>query len=99
MSAQLSWKRDGERLTLQGELDQNGLNELWLVREQVMWGTALIDLSDITRVDSAGVALLVHLVDLAKRQGQPVHLAGVSDNLRTLAKLYNLPAGLLPGAD
>lgn len=96
MTAQLSWSRDGDRLALLGELDQDVLNPLWDARIDVMKGVSCIDLHGVTRVDTAGVALLVHLVALGKKQGSSVSLAGVSDNVATLAALYNLPQDVLP---
>ncbi len=94
--SQLSWTREGETLLLSGELDQDYLNPLWDAREDAMKGVSCIDLSGIARVDTAGVALLVHLVSTGKRQGAQVTLSGVSDNVVTLAQLYNLPADVLP---
>ncbi|ROP58060.1 phospholipid transport system transporter-binding protein [Enterobacter sp. BIGb0383] len=99
MPMQLNWTRDGERLALQGELDQDTLNGLWDVREQAIQGVSVIDLSEVSRVDTAGLALLIHLADRAKQLGQTVRLESASENLRTLAQLYNLPDGLLPGAN
>lgn len=96
MTQQLGWSREGETLLLSGELDQDLLNPLWDARQQAMQGVTFIDLSTITRVDTAGVALLMHLVAEGKRQGQKVKLTGASENVFTLAKLYNLPADLLP---
>jgi len=94
--SQLGWTREGETLRLSGELDQDYLNPLWDAREDAMKGVSCIDLSGIARVDTAGVALLVHLVSTGKRQGAQVTLSGVSDNVVTLAQLYNLPADVLP---
>ena len=54
------------------------------------------DLSRVSRVDTGGLALLLHLIDLAKKQGNNVTLQGVNDKVYTLAKLYNLPADVLP---
>jgi len=96
MTQQLTWTREGERLSLQGELDQDVLNPLWEARVQAMQGVGVIDLSALSRVDTAGVALLVHLIAEARQQGQSVTLAGVSDKVVTLAQLYNLPANALP---
>ncbi|WP_318356176.1 lipid asymmetry maintenance protein MlaB [Enterobacter sp.] len=96
MTQQLTWTREGERLSLQGELDQDVLNPLWEARVQAMQGVSVIDLSALSRVDTAGVALLVHLIAEARQQGQSVTLAGVSDKVVTLAQLYNLPANALP---
>lgn len=96
MTPQLSWAHEGERLVLQGELDQDVLNPLWEARQAAMSGISCIDLRDITRVDTAGVALLIHLIAQGKKQGRAVSLEGLSDNLLTLAALYNLPADVLP---
>jgi phospholipid transport system transporter-binding protein len=35
-----------------------------------MQGVTVIDLSDVTRVDTAGVALLAHLVAVGKSRGK-----------------------------
>lgn len=93
---QLSWTRAGESLLLSGELDQDYLNPLWDARHDAMQGVSCIDLSGVSRVDTAGVALLVHLVATGKQQGMQVTLSGVSDNVITLAQLYNLPEDVLP---
>ena len=66
MSQQLSWARDGETLTLTGELDQDLLNPLWDARHNAMQGVTLIDLHGVTRVDTAGIALLAHRWPRAK---------------------------------
>ena len=96
MAVQLSWTREGERLALQGELDQDVLNPLWDARVEAMMGITCIDLQGISRIDTAGVALLIHLIDQGKKQGNQVSLEGISENLRTLAELYNLPVDVLP---
>lgn len=96
MTVQLSWTREDERLALQGELDQDVLNPLWDARVEAMKGITCIDLQGISRIDTAGVALLIHLIDQGKKQGNQVSLEGISENLRTLAELYNLPVDVLP---
>jgi phospholipid transport system transporter-binding protein len=96
MVVQLSWTRQGERLVLQGELDQDVLNPLWDARVEAMKGITCIDLQGVSRIDTAGVALLIHLIDQGKKQGNLVSLEGISENLKTLAELYNLPVDVLP---
>ncbi|MDU2939393.1 MAG: lipid asymmetry maintenance protein MlaB [Enterobacteriaceae bacterium] len=96
MTQVLSWTRDGDRLALVGELDQDVLNPLWDAREEAMRGVTRIDLSQISRVDTGGLALLIHLVALAKQQGNSVSLDGVNEKVYTLAQLYNLPDDVLP---
>ena len=96
MTQSLAWTREGDKLLLVGELDQDVLNPLWDARVEAMKGVTCIDLSQISRVDTGGLALLVHLIDQGKRQGNRVLLSGVNDKVYTLAKLYNLPDDVLP---
>lgn len=96
MTQSLTWTREGDKLVLVGELDQDVLNPLWDARVEAMKGVTCIDLSQISRVDTGGLALLVHLIDQGKRQGNRVVLSGVNDKVYTLAKLYNLPDDVLP---
>jgi len=96
MTQSLRWTRDGDTLMLAGELDQDVLNPLWDARVEAMKEVTCIDLSQISRVDTGGLALLVHLIELAKKQGNSVSLQGVNDKVYTLAQLYNLPADVLP---
>ncbi|UMX49210.1 lipid asymmetry maintenance protein MlaB [Klebsiella pneumoniae] len=96
MSGQLGWTRGGETLALHGGLDRDLLVPLWEARAQATAGTAIIDLSQTTRVDTAGLAaLLVHFMALIRRQGREAQLVGKSENLQTLIGLYNLPADLI----
>ena len=96
MSESLSWMQTGDTLALSGELDQDVLLPLWEIREEAVKGITSIDLSRVSRVDTGGLTLLLHLIDLAKKQGNNVTLQGVNDKVYTLAKLYNLPADVLP---
>lgn len=96
MADALRWTREDGRLSLQGELDQDFLVPLWDAREEATQGVEIIDLSAITRVDTAGVALLMHLVTLIRNQGRQVKVVGKSEKMNTLVQLYNLPADLIP---
>lgn len=97
MAEQLSWTRDGEILSLHGELDQDLLVPLWAARAEATNGAKVIDLTHLNRVDTAGLALLIHFIELIRRQGNSVSVKGVSENVATLAGLYNLPADMIPG--
>lgn len=94
MADELRWTRDADVLHLQGILEYETLAPLWQQRAELMAGLARIDLSALTRVDTAGLALLVHFVAL----GVNVRISGVSESLRTLARLYNLPEVTFPRA-
>jgi len=96
MADSLRWTREGGRLSLQGELDQDFLVPLWEAREEATQGVDTIDLTAITRVDTAGVALLMHLVAHIHQQGRTVKIEGKSEKMNTLVQLYNLTPDLIP---
>lgn len=55
-----------------------------------MSGVTTLDVSGLERVDSSGLALLVHLREEASQQGSALTIAGITDRLHTLIALYNL---------
>lgn len=90
MREQLNWRVDGNQLVLSGELERETLLALWEQRETVMTQIDTINVGDLERVDSAGLALLVHLRQIALQQGKIPQFAGINDKLRSLITLYNL---------
>ncbi|QKJ85472.1 phospholipid transport system transporter-binding protein [Paramixta manurensis] len=90
MTGQLRWHVEGQTLCLQGELDRETLISLWQQRETVMKQIDIIDVSALERVDSAGLALLVHLRQMAQQPGKTPLFNGVTDKLHSLITLYNL---------
>ena len=67
MSESLSWMQTGDTLALSGELDQDVLLPLWEMREEAVKGITCIDLSRVSRVDTGGLALLLHLAGSTAR--------------------------------
>jgi len=61
MQPSLNWSREANTLRLEGELDRDTLLSLWEQREALVNAVELIDVSALQRVDSSGLALLVHL--------------------------------------
>lgn len=96
MAQQFSWQRSGDVLRLQGVLEEETLAPLWEARHEATSGLRVIELNGLERVDTAGLALLIQLVALVKKQGVALRMEGGSENLMTLAKLYNLPENLMP---
>lgn len=92
MLAVLSWRAEGQTLYLNGELDRDSLLPLWQQRIQALKNITVLDVSELNRVDSAGLALLVHLLGDLQIGKQPLTLVGITDRLQTLITLYNLQA-------
>lgn len=90
MSEPLRWQRSASTLALSGKLDRDTLLALWQARDTAMVDIATIDVAALQRVDSAGLALLVHLREIARAQGSAPVFTGINDKLQSLITLYNL---------
>lgn len=96
MTGSLNWTCDNGTLSLIGELDGDTVFPLWQARTQVLAHLKEIDLRALTRIDTAGIALLIHLVAAAQQQNTQLQWRGMSDKLITLLQLYNLPEAWFP---
>ena len=96
MNAALNWRREQDTLYLQGALESNTLLPLWEQRRAVTDKLSIINIKAITRVDTAGLALLIQLVADAHRQGGQAVLTGVGHSVKTLAQLSHLPHAIFP---
>jgi len=90
MRESLSWQREASTLLLKGELDRDTLLSLWQQRDTLIKDVDIIDVAALERVDSSGLALLVHLREIARAQGITPRFAGISDKLQSLITLYHL---------
>ncbi|MGC0931535.1 lipid asymmetry maintenance protein MlaB [Pantoea agglomerans] len=90
MHESLRWEREAGTLLLKGELDRDTLMSLWQQRETLIKDVDTIDVAALERVDSSGLALLVHLREIARAQGITPRFTGISDKLHSLITLYNL---------
>lgn len=89
MTMALQWQECDNTLVLSGALDRNTLRPLWDKRSALLKDKRSLDLTGLTRVDSAGLALLVHLQNEGK-MGEPLKVQGINGPLKTLIILYNL---------
>lgn len=90
MSDQLHWQVEANQLRLSGELERETLLPLWQQRDGLMQQVEIIDVSGLDRVDSAGLALLVHLRQAGIQRGKAPRFTGITDKLSSLITLYNL---------
>ena len=77
---------------LHGDLNRDSVPATWRILEK--WRTTEldveIDLSHINKVDSAGMVMLIHLLEHAKNQNCHIMLSFVPEQLRTLFQLSNI---------
>lgn len=105
----LTWelKQNNDRIALHlvGELSRDTLLPLWeqrasfLANENIEERSLEIDLSEVVRIDSAGVALLCNLIqeyNLQLGNNSAILLENAPHQLITLADLYGLSRWLAP---
>jgi phospholipid transport system transporter-binding protein len=86
VSAAASVQRDAERLRVAGPLTMATVAAaLQTGSDALEQGVRRIDLSQVSEVDSAAIALLLEWV---KTAGAPLEIEGVPGALRKLARLY-----------
>jgi phospholipid transport system transporter-binding protein len=84
-------ERIGETLRFTGALLRDDIAALWRRALPLAAGANRFDLTSVTRVDSAGVALLA---ELATRSGAAVAIDGIPPGLAELRAAYRLTPGL-----
>lgn len=62
-------------------------------------GALRVDLGAVERVDSAGLALLIEWLRLARAAGRELRYIGVSDRVRSIIRVNGLSEALGLGAD
>ncbi|KAB2824140.1 MULTISPECIES: STAS domain-containing protein [Aliivibrio] len=81
-----------DEIHLNGALDRETVPNIW--KELTEWKPkstqVKVDLGHVNRIDSAGVVLLLHLIEHAKNQNCHIMLAFVPDQLITLIQLSNV---------
>ena len=84
--------RGGGRYALSGELSFATVPDLYRPGNHVFGADPVVslDLSGITRVDSAGIALLIELTRAVRRAGGELRLEGAPPQLMALAGLGGL---------
>lgn len=91
MTGELRWQSVDDRLQLSGELNHQTLLPLWQQRVALVARHQSVDVAALQRVDSAGLALLIHLRQLARSQYQrDLPIRGITPTLRLLIELYGL---------
>ncbi|MDP5255495.1 MULTISPECIES: lipid asymmetry maintenance protein MlaB [unclassified Vibrio] len=88
--AQFQWQGD-DVLLLSGHLDREHVPSLWrdLQAQPFAAGTVQCSLKAVTRVDSAAMALLIHVIKHAKQQKCHIMFSFIPPQLKTLLELSN----------
>jgi phospholipid transport system transporter-binding protein len=89
-------RRDGRRMVLSGPVTLANVAEVLLEgRRHLDEGVRVVDLGEVTEMDSALLALLLAWLRDAQSRDRPLEFANLPESLRTIARLYGVD-GLLP---
>lgn len=91
-----SIRRDGDALRVSGAVTGDTVPALWRSARPQCAGARRIDIGGVTRLDSAGLALLSALADAADSAG--IEVVGSPPGLADLRAAYRLDAALGFGA-
>lgn len=83
--------REGETLRFSGALSRDAVAGLWKQAAPLAAGIRRVDLAAVTRVDSAGMALLA---ELAARAGGEPAIEGAPEGLPELRAAYRMSPSL-----
>ncbi|MBI6549208.1 lipid asymmetry maintenance protein MlaB [Xenorhabdus lircayensis] len=86
----VSWEKAGNTLFLKGTLDRDSLLPLWQQKDHVLEEIDNIDVSQLSHVDSTGLALFVRLKGECQQSGRALTLSGIGERFKTLIALYGL---------
>ncbi|KAF1716662.1 anti-sigma B factor antagonist [Pseudoxanthomonas yeongjuensis] len=91
--------RDGDALVFSGALGRDAAAALWTIASKALAGVQRIVLTNVTTVDSAGLALLAELAARVRAAGITPRIEGEPAGLSELRAAYRLTPGLdFPGA-
>ncbi|HYQ22924.1 STAS domain-containing protein [Stenotrophomonas sp.] len=85
---------EGDTLRLRGVLDRAAVIALWPQLQALPAQLARLELGEVERVDSAGLALLAELAARARAQGHPLAISGTPAGFNELSAAYRLSPDL-----
>ena len=90
-------RRDDGTVVVRGPLSFATVPDAWRLSRELLGGgpRLVVDLSGVTRADSAGVALLVEWLRAARARGLELRLRGIPEQMQAIATATRLDA-LLP---
>ena len=85
---------EGDTLRLRGVLDRAAVIALWPQLQALPAQLARLELGEVERVDSAGLALLAELAARARKAGHALAISGAPAGFNELSAAYRLSPNL-----
>jgi len=94
MASKTTVRIDGPRARLTGVLDLDAVVALWPRLQALPGSVSQLDLAEVDRIDSAGLALLAELTARARADGRTLVIHGTPDGFNELSAAYRLAPSL-----
>ncbi|WP_421568168.1 STAS domain-containing protein [Stenotrophomonas sp. PD6] len=94
MASNASLQLEGSRARFAGVLDRDAVVALWPQLKALPQAVTELDMTAVTRVDSAGLALLAELTAQARSNGRTLSLNGTPAGFNELSAAYRLAPSL-----
>lgn len=96
-SFEVAKTREDRVFALRGELDVAHAEEVQLALTEAGDAAVIVDLSNLTFIDSSGLTALVHARNYLKGRGRAFEVRGANGNVRRVFEIAGLTKLLAPG--
>ena len=87
---------DKNNYSIRGPIMIENVSGAWMDMQNVLSGdlSPVLDMSEVTEMDSAGLAILVRLIDKAHKRGLTIHFKNIPEQIQAIAELHQLRTNL-----
>ena len=89
-------RMDKNYYSISGPLMIENVSGAWMDMQHILSDdqSPVLDMSNVTEMDSAGLAILVRLIDKAQKRGLTIHFNNIPEQMQSIVELYHLRTNL-----
>ena len=87
---------DKKNYSISGPLMIENVSGAWVDMQHILSAdlSPVLDMGEVTEMDSAGLAILVRLIDKAHKRGLTIHFKNIPEQMQAIAELHQLLTNL-----
>jgi ABC-type transporter Mla MlaB component len=87
---------DKYNYTISGPFMIENVSGAWMEMQRILSGdlSPVLDMSEVTEMDSAGLAILVRLIDKAHKRGLTIRFKNIPEQMQAIVNLHHLRINL-----
>lgn len=89
-------RMDKNNYSISGPFMIENVSGAWVNMQHILSGdlSPVLDMSEVTEMDSAGLAILVRLIDKAHKRGLTIHFKNIPEQIQAIVELHHLRTNL-----